>query len=50
MITNGDVEAGAEAIKEVADKYGVGGFISEDQRKELAVAVLEAVDKFRSRN
>lgn len=50
MITNGDVAAGAEAVKEIADKYGVGAFISEEQRKEIALAVLEAVDKYRDKN
>lgn len=47
MITDGEIETGATAIKAVADKYGVGSFISEEQRKELAKAVLDAVDNYR---
>lgn len=38
-----ELEAGADAVKHVAEKHGVGGYVSRDLQREIAAAVLKTV-------
>lgn len=44
MATETQIEAGAAAVRQKIDATGYGRWVSDDQCREVAVAVLEAVE------
>jgi hypothetical protein len=44
-ITHQQLEDGADAVSKLAAKYGVGGWISRDQEREIAADVIESYQK-----
>lgn len=44
-MTTTELEAGADAVLHVAEKYGVAHWLSRDQLREIAAAVISAHDQ-----
>lgn len=42
-MTKEELEAGANAVHAVAEKYGLAMFVNRDQEREVAAAVIKAV-------
>jgi hypothetical protein len=42
-MTQEQLEAGADAVLEVANQHGVGSYLSRDQLREIAAAVYHAM-------
>lgn len=47
-MTQEELEAGADAVYEIAVQHHVAGWLSRDQLREIAAAVIKAVDKKRA--
>lgn len=41
-MTNGELEAGADAVHALAEKYGVSFWINRDKEREIASEVIKA--------
>lgn len=48
MISQGDLEAGADGVHEVAEAAGYASWINRDQERGLAAAVIRKVDAHRA--
>ncbi len=44
-MTQAELEAGANAVLKIAQKYGVANWLSRDQLREIAAAVIAAHDR-----
>lgn len=47
-MTQHDLEIGADAVHEVAVKHGYGSYLGRDVLREIAAAVIKAVDAARA--
>lgn len=42
-MTKEELEAGADAVHAIAEKYGLAMFVTRDQEREVAAAVIKAM-------
>lgn len=48
-MTTEELEAGATAVHELAEKYGMAILLTRDQEREVAAVVIKALDALRGK-
>lgn len=47
-MTQAELEAGADAVEKIAESHGVASWLSRDNLREIAAAVIKVIDEMRA--